>query len=206
MATTSGERQHYWLLVRYPRSNYVGIWNSRVGSLPLRISGTWHSFVRMAGKAVCCHHTYMCVVFCFGAQVSRIKLIILCTNLTVRLILVSTLHTTLLSMSCTTSTSHPDRWPLGTQKYYRNNRSNNKPLVLSSHRGRAGKYKLLASQRGQRCFPCTTLGLYITNLCWPCCLGLPHTGVCKEESLPLLCDFTAMLFGSMPSVYEESME
>jgi hypothetical protein len=42
---------------------------------------------------------YMCVVFCLGAQVSR-DLIILYTNLTVRLILVSTLHITLLSMSC----------------------------------------------------------------------------------------------------------
>ena len=42
--------------VRYPLSNYAGIWNSQVGSLPLRISGSWHSIVRMAGKAVCHHH------------------------------------------------------------------------------------------------------------------------------------------------------
>jgi hypothetical protein len=37
---------------------------------------------------------YMCVVFHLGAQVSR-ELIILCTNLTVRLTKVSTLHITL---------------------------------------------------------------------------------------------------------------
>ena len=42
---------------------------------------------------------YMCVMFRLGAQESK-ELISLCTNLTVRLNLISTLHTTLLSMSC----------------------------------------------------------------------------------------------------------
>ena len=37
-------------LVTYPLSNYVGIWNSHVGTLPLRISGTRHSIMRMAAK------------------------------------------------------------------------------------------------------------------------------------------------------------
>ena len=41
----------------------------------------------------------MCVMFRLGAQESK-ELISLCTNLTVRLNLISTLHTTLLSMSC----------------------------------------------------------------------------------------------------------
>ena len=36
-----------------PLSNYEGIWNSHVGPLPLRISGTWHSIVRLT--AVCRH-------------------------------------------------------------------------------------------------------------------------------------------------------
>ena len=40
-------------LLDIPLSNYEGIWNSHVGSLPLRISGTWHSIVRLT--AVCRH-------------------------------------------------------------------------------------------------------------------------------------------------------
>ena len=36
--------------VRYPLSNYEGIWNSHVESLPLRISGTWHSIMREAAS------------------------------------------------------------------------------------------------------------------------------------------------------------
>ena len=35
-------------LVRYPLSNNDGIWNSHVESLPLSISGTWHSIMREA--------------------------------------------------------------------------------------------------------------------------------------------------------------
>jgi hypothetical protein len=31
-----------------------------------------------------------------------------------------------------------------------------------------------------------------------------YTQVCEEESSPLLCGFTAMLFGSMPLAYEDS--
>ena len=37
------------------------------------------------------------------------------------------------------------------------------------------------------------------------CLGLPCTRVREEESNPLLCGFTAMLFDSMPSAYEDSI-
>ena len=33
-----------------------------------------------------------------------------------------------------------------------------------------------------------------------------YTQVCEEESSPLLCGFTATLFGSMPLAYEDSMK
>ncbi len=36
--------------VRCPLFSYIEIWNSHVGTFPLRISGTWHSIVRMAAK------------------------------------------------------------------------------------------------------------------------------------------------------------
>ena len=53
-AATKIFTQHYIAVlkgcVRYPLSNYAGIWNSHVGTLPLCISGTWHSIVRMAEK------------------------------------------------------------------------------------------------------------------------------------------------------------
>ena len=49
----------------------------------------WHmaQYYEIGGKSKFATTTlrYMCVVFCLGAQVSR-ELIILCTNLTVRLI------------------------------------------------------------------------------------------------------------------------
>jgi hypothetical protein len=33
-----------------------------------------------------------------------------------------------------------------------------------------------------------------------------YTQVCEEESIPLLCGFTATLFGSMPLAYEDSVK
>ena len=33
-----------------------------------------------------------------------------------------------------------------------------------------------------------------------------YTQVCEEESRPLLCSFTEMLFGTMPLVYEDSVK
>ena len=40
----------YTLAVRYPLSNYEGIWISHIESLPLRISDTWHSIMREAAS------------------------------------------------------------------------------------------------------------------------------------------------------------
>ncbi len=39
-----------------------------------------------------------------------------------------------------------------------------------------------------------------------CRLGLPCIQVFEEESHPLLCGFTAMLFGYMPLAYEDSVK
>ena len=33
-----------------------------------------------------------------------------------------------------------------------------------------------------------------------------YTQVCEEESSPLICGFTATLFGSMPLAYEDSVK
>jgi hypothetical protein len=52
--------------VRYPLSNYEGIWNSHIESLPLRISGTWHSIMRNAARLPPpCKDTY---VSCFASE------------------------------------------------------------------------------------------------------------------------------------------
>lgn len=59
--------------VRYPLSDYVGIWNSHVGSLPLRIYDLWHSIVRMAGKAVCRHHAKIHVWYVLFGSTSEQK-------------------------------------------------------------------------------------------------------------------------------------
>ena len=51
-ATAAAEWRRQWqLLDIYSLSTYEGIWNSHVGSLPLGISGTWHSIVRLVAKA-----------------------------------------------------------------------------------------------------------------------------------------------------------
>ena len=85
--------------VRYPLSNYKGIWNSQK-----RITTSmhfWHMahYYESSGKYAITSLRNMCVVFHLRAQESK-ELIILCTNLTVRLNYVSTLHIILLSRSC----------------------------------------------------------------------------------------------------------
>jgi hypothetical protein len=52
----------------------------------------------------------------------------------------------------------------------------------------------------------TTHGLYNTDLPLPCRSGLPRIRKRDEESCPLLCGFTAMLFGYKPSAYEASVK
>jgi hypothetical protein len=48
--------------------------------------------------------------------------------------------------------------------------------------------------------------LLTANLSKLYCLGLPCTRVCEEEISPLLYGFTATMFGSMPSAYEDSIK
>jgi hypothetical protein len=73
------------LCVRYPLSSYKGIWNSHAGTLPLHVF--WHmvQYYEIAGKAVFLHpiKLHVCHV-AYIAQGSK-EIIILCTNLTVRL-------------------------------------------------------------------------------------------------------------------------
>ena len=76
-----GQTQRF---VRYPLSNYEGIWNSHVELLPLRILRHMAQYSGRSGKFATTLLRYISVLFHLGAQESR-ELIILCTNLTVRL-------------------------------------------------------------------------------------------------------------------------
>ncbi len=94
--------------------------------------------------------------------------------------------------------------PRGMLKYYGSKGSPNQQLEVTPQESRAGKYQLLASQWGQRCFLYSICDLFL-QIFLSYCLGLPRAHKMREEeSSPLFCGFTAMLFGSMLSAYEDS--
>ncbi len=94
--------------------------------------------------------------------------------------------------------------PRGMLKYYGSKGSPNQQLEVTPQESRAGKYQLSASQRGQRCFLYSICDLFL-QIFLSYCLGLPHAHKMHEEESSLhFCGFTATLFGSMPSAYEDS--
>jgi hypothetical protein len=74
--------------------------DSHIGTLPLRIAGTWHSIVRLAGKAICHHLTKKRVCHVLPQRTRDQLTHYLVHQLDSKTKLVSTLHITFLSMSC----------------------------------------------------------------------------------------------------------
>jgi hypothetical protein len=74
--------------------------DSHIGALPLRIAGTWHSIVRLAGKAIGHHLAKKCVCHVLPQRTREQLTHYLVHQLDSKTKLVSTLHITFLLMSC----------------------------------------------------------------------------------------------------------